>query len=192
MNTQPSFGSPHYNQLQAKVVSSQKHSALLANNSSNVLGTVKQVHESLDKLTKITVPLSIHLEASPPLSNATPDVESSHAPLSPGKYVLQVQVSYKNCPSGNYSVYVDLPRTKSDADIINDIQNHYVGAANFFDPHSSDGKTITFTFDITDELNVQWSQLGKSTPKDLDVLFLSDSGSTEANIAVESITLYKF
>lgn len=192
MNTQPSFGSLNHNQLQATVVSSQKQNTLLANNSSNVLGAVRQVHQSLDKLTKITLPLSIHLKASPPLSNATLSVESSRAPLSPGKYVLQVQMSYNSYPSGNYSVYVDLPRTKSLTEKINDIKNYYVGAANFFDPHSSDGKTITFTFDITDELNAQWSELGQSTPKDLDVLFVSDSGSTEANIAVESITLYKF
>ncbi|QSJ15203.1 tyrosinase family protein [Nostoc sp. UHCC 0702] len=157
----------------------------------------KKNGDSLDEFTKITVPLTQPLEAIEALPDtsvrsdsepAQPNI-SAKAPLAEGQYVLGVRVSFTKRPIGNYSVYLNLPHTKTVSEIIGDIENYYIGAANFFDAHSGDGGTKTFAFDVTDELNAQWSQLEKGTVEDFDVYFVSDNPSQTNDIKVESLTL---
>lgn len=159
----------------------------------------KKNGDSLDELTKITVPLTEPLEAIEALPDtsvrsdselAQPNI-SAKAPLAEGQYVLDVTVSFTKRPIGNYRVYLNLPHTKTVTEIIGDIENYYIGAANFFDAHSGDGGTKSFAFDVTDELNAQWSELREGTAKDFDVYFVSDNVSQTNDIKVESLTLRK-
>ncbi|BAZ49388.1 putative tyrosinase [Nostoc sp. NIES-4103] len=157
----------------------------------------KKNGDSLNELTKITVPLTKSLEATPALPGASLRSESepnqpnisAKAPLAGGQYVLDVTVSFSKRPIGNYSVYLNLPHAKTVTEIIGDIDNYYIGAANFFDAHSTDGGTKTFAFDVTNELNAQWSELKKGTVEDFDVYFISDNPSQTNDIKVESLTL---
>lgn len=159
----------------------------------------KKNGDRLDEFTKITVPLTERLEAIGALPNtslrsdselAQPNI-SAKAPLAGGEYVLGVTVSFTKHPIGNYSVYLNLPHAKTVSQIITDIENYYIGTANFFDVHSTDGGTKSFAFDVTDELNAQWSQLKQAGVKDFDVYFVSDNPSQTNDIKVESVTLRK-
>lgn len=167
----------------------------------DLVGTEQPLHKNINALTTpIAVQLTIPLQADPDLAlpnvdpstrSALPDA-SSVASLALGQYVLEVQVSYENRPSRNYSVYLDLsPLTGSFTSTITDIKNFYVGAANFFDVHSSETGTKTFAFDVTDELNAQFPALGLSALNNFNLLFVSDDGSSSSDVFVEKIALRK-
>ncbi|WP_448267574.1 tyrosinase family protein [Nostoc sp. DSM 114159] len=153
----------------------------------SVLADGQQLHQSLNKLTDVTVPLSTPLQKIPVLLDARTVTESVGQEL----YLLEVKLSFTEKPIGNYNVYVNLPRTKSISSIISDIDRYYVGSVNFFDVHGEDANSKTFVFDVTKEVNAQLSELKEPQTENIEVKFVSDSTARSQEIYIENITLRK-
>ncbi|WP_169220949.1 tyrosinase family protein [Brasilonema sp. UFV-L1] len=152
-----------------------------------ILAVKQQLHQSLDKLTDVTVPLSTPLQKRLVSSEA----RTVTTPVQPEQYLLEVKLSFTKRPIGNYNVYVNLPRIKSLSSVISDIEHYYVGSVNFFELHNAEENSKTFVFDITNEVNTQLSELTKPQVENIEVKFVSDSIAPKEEIYIENITLSK-
>ncbi|MFN6541077.1 MAG: tyrosinase family protein [Nostoc sp. EkiNYC01] len=153
----------------------------------SILAAGENLHQSLDNLTDVTVPLSTPLQKSPVLL----DARTGNASVGQKEYLLEVKLSFPKRPVGSYSVYLNLSRNKTISSIISDIDRYYAGSVNFFDVHGEDANSKTFVFDITEEVNAQLAELKQPQAQNIQVDFVSDSTGRSEEIYVENITVRK-